>query len=56
VVELNQVKVDASATIVKSLNANWVIATWQSIECRPELAINSFQQDGIKAPISMIRD
>ena len=56
VVELNQVKVDVSATVVKSPSANWVIAAWQSIESRPELAINGFQQAGIKAAISIIRD
>jgi len=56
VVKLNQVKVDVSATIVKSPNANWAIAAWQSIECSPELAINGFQQAGIKAAISMIKD
>lgn len=55
-VELKQVKIDVSATVVKSPSASWVIAAWQSIESRPELAINGFQQAGIKAAISMIRD
>lgn len=55
-VELKQVKIDVSATMVKSPSANWVIAAWQSIESSSELAINGFQQAGIKAAISMIRD
>ena len=50
-VELKQVKIDVSATVVKS-----PIAAWQSIESRPELAINGFQQAEIKAAISVIRD
>ena len=43
-VELKQVKIDVSATAVKSPSANWVIAAWQSIESRPNWLLMAFNR------------
>ncbi len=38
VVPVDKVKVDITATAIKSQSANWIISAWQAIEKRPEIA------------------
>ena len=42
-VPLDQVKVEMSAPIMKNLCTNWMISDIQSLQARPEIAINGFK-------------
>ena len=33
--------------MVKNSSANWIISAWQSIQHRPQLAINGFKEAGV---------
>ncbi len=51
---VEEVKVDVRLSNIKGRSANWMIASWQSIECRPELAINGFRKAGICSAIEAV--
>ena len=44
---VNQMKVDVNLAVVKNPSASWFISVWQSLEKRPEVAINGFKKAGI---------
>ena len=44
---VNQIKVDVNLAVVKNPSAGWLISVWQSLEKRPEVAINGFKNAGI---------
>jgi len=44
---VNQIKVDVNLAVVKNPSASWLISVWQSLEKRPEVAINGFKKAGI---------
>ena len=56
VVPLDKVKVDVTASTIKSYSTNWIISAWQEIERRPDLAINGFRAAGIVSAIAAVRD
>ena len=43
-------------TAIKDLSTRWIISAWQSIERRPQLAINGFIKSGIHEAILSARD
>lgn len=45
-VPVHEVKVDVTATSIKARSCKWIMAAWQAIEKRPEIAINGFQRLG----------
>ena len=52
-IPVNQVKVDASLSVVKGPSANWIISGWQALEQRPDVAINGFKKSGIFGAIDV---
>ena len=53
-VPINEVKVEMPASIMKSLSAKWIIATWNVLKSRPELATNGFQKSGILEAVNSV--
>lgn len=51
---LDQLKVEMSAPIMKNLCTNWMISGIQSLQARPEMAINGFKGSGIFAVIDSV--
>ena len=41
---VNQIKVDVNLAVIKNPSASWLISVWQSLEKRPEVAINGFKK------------
>ena len=46
-VSISRVTIDVGLTVVKNPSANWIISAWQSIQHRPQLAINGFKEVGL---------
>ena len=46
-VSISRVTIDVGLTVVKNPSANWNISAWQSIQHRPQLAINGFKEAGV---------
>ena len=46
-VSISRVNIDVGLTVIKNLNANWIISAWQSIQHRPQLTIYGFKEAGI---------
>ena len=55
-VSIENVKVDVGPSNVKGHSANWIISAWQSIEARPEIAVNGFRKAGIMDAIAAIKN
>ena len=53
---VDKVRIGITATAIKPLSANWIISSWQTIEQRPEIAINGFRKAGIVDAISALGD
>ena len=53
-VPLDAVKVEMSAPIMKNLCTNWMIPGIQSLQVRPEIAMNGFKGSGIFAAVDSI--
>ena len=52
-VPFGQVKVDVGLQVIKSPSANWIIAGWQTLEKRAEVAVNGFRKAGILDAINL---
>ena len=44
---IDEVQVDMCISVIKPKCASWIMASWQEIEERPELALNGFKKEGI---------
>ena len=54
-VPVDQVNVDVSTTVIKSISASWIVSSWQAIEKQPQIAINGFRKAGLVDAISAAR-
>lgn len=55
-VPLDKVEVDLTAAVVKTNCARWIQSTIESIQKRPELAINGFKECGILQAVNDVID
>ena len=53
-VPVDKVKVDVTASAIKTKSASWIISSWQAIEQRPEIVINGFRKAGILDAITFV--
>jgi len=50
---VESIKVEVNLAVVKNPSANWIIAAWNELEKRLEIAINGFHKDGILDAIDL---
>ena len=44
---VESIKVEVNLAVVKNPSANWIIAAWNELEKRPQIAINGYHKAGI---------
>lgn len=54
--QLDKVRIDLTASIVKTNCARWLVAAVQDLQKRPTIAINGFKDSGILAAVDAVID
>ncbi len=53
---IEEISVDTTMTAIKETSFHWIISAWQSIERRPEVAVNGFRKAGIYQTVLSARE
>lgn len=53
-IPVNEIKIAMPASVMKNLCAKWIMSTWDTLKCRPEVATNGFQKAGILAAVNSV--